>query len=318
MKYKKLIIYLLLISLTLACGCSSQQQRQSIAVIVKATDSDFWQSVRRGVNAAATEYNISVTFEGPENEEDYLKQNELINRAVQNGANAIVFSAIDYYQSANAISAAANAGVQIVVIDSGVNSDKINTFIGTDNYKAGQAAAAAAVECRGRSENMRIGIVNYDRNTDNGRQRESGFRDYISALPEAEVVEAVNVDSNTTSATAGAISLLHAHPEINVLVGFNEWMTLGIGNAIQQLGLKDTVTAVGFDNNVISVSMLETGEMDALIVQNPFAMGYLGVQSAADLISGRSVPDNIETSATTITKQNMFDEDSQKILFRFE
>ena len=318
MKYKKLIIYLLLISLTLACGCSSQQQRQSIAVIVKATDSDFWQSVRRGVNAAATEYNISVTFEGPENEEDYLKQNELINRAVQNGANAIVFSAIDYYQSANAISAAANAGVQIVVIDSGVKSDKINTFIGTDNYKAGQAAAAAAVECRGRSENMRIGIVNYDRNTDNGRQRESGFRDYISALPEAEVVEAVNVDSNTTSATAGAISLLHAHPEINVLVGFNEWMTLGIGNAIQQLGLKDTVTAVGFDNNVISVSMLETGEMDALIVQNPFAMGYLGVQSAADLISGRSVPDNIETSATTITKQNMFDEDSQKILFRFE
>ena len=62
MKYKKLIISLLLLSLTLTCGCSSQQQRQSIAVIVKATDSDFWQSVRRGVNAAATEYNISVTF----------------------------------------------------------------------------------------------------------------------------------------------------------------------------------------------------------------------------------------------------------------
>lgn len=318
MKYKKLIISLLLISLTLTCGCSSQQQRQSIAVIVKATDSDFWQSVRRGVNAAATEYNISVTFEGPENEEDYLKQNELISRAVQNGADAIVFSAIDYYQSANAISAAADAGVRIVVIDSGVNSDKIGTFIGTDNYKAGQAAAAAAVECRGSSENMRIGIVNYDRNTDNGRQREAGFRDYISALPEAEVVETVNVDSNTTSATAGAISLLHSHPEINVLVGFNEWMTLGIGNAVKQLALKDTVTAVGFDNNVISVSMLETGEMDALIVQNPFAMGYLGVQSAADLLSGRSVPGNIETSATTITKQNMFDEDNQKILFKFE
>ena len=64
--------------------------------------------------------------------------------------------------------------------------------------------------------------------------------------------------------------------------------------------------------------MLETGEMDALIVQNPFAIGYLGVEKAAALISGEiSQSDDIYTDVTTVTKENLFDDDIQKILFRF-
>ena len=59
--------------------------------------------------------------------------------------------------------------------------------------------------------------------------------------------------------------------------------------------------------------------MDALIVQNPFAMGYLGVEKAAALISGESLESGeIYTDVTTVTKQNLFDDDIQKILFKFE
>ena len=64
--------------------------------------------------------------------------------------------------------------------------------------------------------------------------------------------------------------------------------------------------------------MIETGEMDALIVQNSFAIGYLGVKNAADLIDGKDTENEIITDTYTITKQNLFDEDSQKILFHFQ
>ena len=65
--------------------------------------------------------------------------------------------------------------------------------------------------------------------------------------------------------------------------------------------------------------MLETGEMDALIVQNPFAMGYFGVEKAAALISGKNIHSgDIYTDVTTVTKENLFDDDIQKILFRFK
>lgn len=128
----------------------------------------------------------------------------------------------------------------------------------------------------------------------------------------------VNVDSNIESATAGALELLNEHPEINAIVGFNEWTTLGVGYAVEQLGLADTVAAVGFDSNVVSIGMLETGEMDALIVQNPFAIGYIGVQTAYELLNNGEVDETILTSATVVTRENMFSESIQRILFRFD
>ena len=316
----KIALLCLLVVLTgvIILSCSNESASQSsytIAVIAKSTVSDFWQNVRRGVKTAATEYNIEISFDGPENEEDYISQNEMITSAVARGDDAIVLSAIDYYESVDAVNAAVAAGVRIVMIDSGVDSDKVSAFIGTDNYEAGRLAGEAALDAV--DGDAVIGLVNYDPNSENGQEREAGLR----ALAEekgAVIAGVVNVDSNTESATAGAIELLGEYPEINVIVGFNEWTTLGVGYAVEELGLADKVAAVGFDSNVVSIGMLETGEMDALIVQNPFAICYLGVQSAYLLLSGNEIEPRIMTSATVITKDNMFDEQNQRILFRFD
>ena len=101
------ILFLLLCAVTLMSfsSCAAGGKKQ-IAVIVKSVDSDFWHSVKNGVDSAATEYNVSVTFEGPENEEDYGAQNEMIAAAARS-ADAIVLSAIDFEQSAEAVSEAA-------------------------------------------------------------------------------------------------------------------------------------------------------------------------------------------------------------------
>ena len=382
MKFK-IAILCLLVAVTgiiiLSCsGESSPQDSYKIAVIAKSTVSDFWQNVRRGVKAAATEYNIEISFEGPENEEDYVAQNEMITSSVARGADAIVLSAIDYYESVDAVNAAVAAGVEVVMIDSGVDSDRISSFIGTDNYGAGRLAGEAALDAvikmhNGADSNAEsitdssaesitdskadskseskadsvadtelnggdvtksndisnndggdidyskiiIGIVNYDPNSANGQEREAGLR-AVAEENGATVAGVVNVDSNIESATAGALELLNEHPEINAIVGFNEWTTLGVGYAVEQLGLADTVAAVGFDSNVVSIGMLETGEMDALIVQNPFAIGYIGVQTAYELLNNGEVDETILTSATVVTRENMFSESIQRILFRFD
>lgn len=304
---------------TMLSSCSHiPDKKRTIAVITKSTDADFWHNVEKGVNSAAAEYNVDVSFTGPENEEDYVTQNEMIRDAVSRGVDAIVLSAIDCYKSSDVVESAVNAGIYVVMIDSNVDTDKTSMFIGTDNYAAGRSAGECAAEHFGSDEKLYFGLVNYAENTDNGIQRENGLRDYVESLENAEIVATVHVDSNTTSATAGAITMLQTHPEINVIVGFNEWTTLGVGYAIRQTGLADKVCAVGFDTNVVSIGMLENGEMDALIVQSPFAMGYLGVFNAVNLIDGKHVEKTIYTTATVITSENMFDENSQKSLFQFE
>lgn len=320
MRKNNILLLLLCMLLTAAlCSCAGgENDKKEIAVIVKAVDSDFWHTVKSGVESAATEYNVSVSFEGPENEEDYVVQNELIAKAVQNGVDAIVLSAIDFEKSAETVDEAVRSGVKVVTIDSDVDSKQVSMFIGTDNFAAGRVAGEAAVKGFAPESNIRIGLLNYYESTDNGRQREEGFREYIKGISNAEIVAAVNVSSNTDSATAGAVSLLKNNPEINVLVGFNEWMTLGIGNAIKQLSLADKVQGVGFDTNIASIEMLETGEMDTLIVQNPFAIGYLGVEKAAELVSGEGDGEKqIYTAVTKVMRENLFDPGIQKLIFRF-
>ena len=320
MKFKSILCLLLcaVLLFTFSACSGASHDKKYIVVIFKSIGSDFWNNVESGVSSAATENNVTVKIQSPENEEDYIAQNYLINMAVEDGADAIVLSAIDYDKSADTVTKAARSGVKIVTIDSDVGSPLVDMFIGTDNVAAGKMAGQAAVNGFSDGEKIYIGLVNYNQGTDNGQRREEGFRQFVSTVKNAEITAAVNVDSNTESATAGAVEMLRENPKINVIVGFNEWTTLGVGNAIKQLGLSEKVRGIGFDTNVVSIRMLETGEMDALIVQNPFAIGYLGVQNAAALADGKKTESVMYTETTIITKENLFDEDSQKVLFHFQ
>ena len=106
----------------------------------------------------------------------------------------------------------------------------------------------------------------------------------LGTQPRVEIMDAINVKSTTEDAKRGTEKMLERHPEVNAIATFNEWTSLGVGYAIRELGIGEETAVVAFDSNVVSVGMLETGEVDALIVQNPYAIGYLGVEHAYRLI----------------------------------
>ena len=307
---------LLLMSMS-GCGKEAETGKTQVAMIVKSTESAFFKSVFAGSRAAATEYNLNVTFNGPESEEDYVTQNEMVRQAMEDGVDVIVFSAVDYNANAEIIGQAAQRGIKIVVIDSDVNSSMVSCRIGTNNLQAGVKAAEAALAVG--EDELYIGIVNYDVNSANGQQRELGFRQTVEQDPRVKDITTINVLSTTEDARVGAKEMLLSDSRINVVVTFNEWTSLGVGWAIRDLDRGDRTQVVAFDSNVVSVGMLETGEVDALIVQNPYAMGYLGVETAANLINGQTGgPSVIDTATTIVTRENMYERESQKILFSFE
>ncbi len=314
-----LLLSLLLCLILGGCGTEQISSRQHVvALIAKSTRTEFWLSVFAGAQTAATEYNLDLTIIGPETEEDYEAQNRMIEEAVAQGAEAIVFSAIDYENNGAAIDEAAQQGVQIVAIDSSVDSDRVSTYIGTDNYAAGQMAAQAALE---RVEGpLRVGIVNYDINSANGQQRQQGAADAFSASGRAEITAVINTLAEAEQAWADTAAMLEAHPEINVVLAFNEPTTVGAAWAVQELNLRDALFLVGFDSNVKAVDGLQDGYVDALVVQNPYAMGYLGVESAYRLLTGQSagMEQTVDTSTQIVDRENLFSMDSQKALFVFE
>lgn len=305
----------------LLCGCTEDMAptgRHTVALVAKSTQTEFWLSVFAGAEAASTEYNVDLSIIGPETEEDYEAQNQMVADAVEAGAQAIVFSAIDYENNAAAIDAAARAGVEIVAIDSSVDSGMVRTYIGTDNYAAGQMAAQAALDRV--AGQLQVGIVNYDISSANGQERERGAVDAFTQSGRANIACVINTLAEAGQAQTDTAALLGAHPEINVLLAFNEPTSVGAAAAVEELGLSKSVFLVGFDSNVATVDGLQEGCVDALVVQNPYAMGYLGVESAYKLLTGQAagMAQQVDTSTQIVDRSNLFTMDSQKALFAFE
>lgn len=321
MKGSKRAVLGVVLALCCLCACSSNgisATRHSVALVAKSTQTEFWLSVFAGAEAAATEYNLDLSIMGPETEEDFETQNQMVAQAVEDGAEAVVFSAIDFENNACAIDAAAEQGVQIVAIDSSVDSQAVSTYIGTDNYAAGQMAAQAALD---RVDGiLEVGIVNYDISSANGQERERGAVEQFEQSGRANIRAVINTLAEAQSARADTTALLEEHPEINVLLAFNEPTSVGAAQAVEDLGRSEDIFLVGFDSNVMTVDGLQEGSVDALVVQNPYAMGYLGVESAYKLLSGKGsdLEATVDTSTQIVDRDNLFTMDSQKALFAFE
>ena len=315
---KALACALLALALGGCAAAAPTGARHRVAIVAKSTRTEFWLSVFAGAQAAAAEYNVELDISGPETEEDYETQNRMVAEAVDAGAEALVFSAIDYETKAAAIDAAPAAGVRIVAIDSNVDSAAVQTYIGTDNYAAGQMAAQAALDAV--DGELTVGIVNYDISSANGQERERGARDLFEASGRAQVAARINTLAEAGRAQADTEELLRTHPDINVLLAFNEPTSVGAAAAVAAQELSDTVFLVGFDSNLATVEGLQNGSVDALIVQNPYAMGYLGVESAYRLLSGQggSLAPTVDTATRIVDLENLFTMDSQKALFAFE
>ena len=321
MKRRMLALFLALFLGIALTGCADVQSNNGpykMYLIAKSTTTEFWKSVFAGANAAKSEYNVDLTVLGPDTEENYEAQNEYIRQAVADGADAIVFSAISYTKNAQAIDEAADAGVKVVVIDSDVNSSGVVARIGTDNVKAGRMSAKAALE-PDELDSIVVGIVNCDVETQNCQERERGFRVALAADPRVRDIYTVNVPTDAEEAKLAAERLVQEHPEINVLVGFNEPLAVGVAEAVDELGLTGQVRAISFDTNMRCIELMQTGAVGALIVQNPYAMGYLGVEKAWQALQGMKFDKHelIDTMTQIVTKENMFTLESQKALFSF-
>lgn len=319
MRTGRRLLPLLLAALLLA-GCAGhgrEESRRRIYFVAKSLDTQFWQAAFAGANAAAAEYNAELTVLGPKTEEDYQSQNAYIAQAIEEGADALVFSAISYEGNAAAIAQATKSGLKVVVIDSDVASDSVSVRVGTDNVEAGRMAASAVLDTD--SESITVGIVNYDLSSRNGQEREEGLRQALQDDGRVENIYTINVLTTPQDARDGAVELLAEHPEINVLLGLNEPLAVGAAMAVDELGLAGRVRMVGFDTNVRCIDLMQTGAVSALVVQNPYAMGYLGVEYAWKLLQGERFDPNklVDTATTIVTKDNMFTPESQRALFPF-
>lgn len=284
-------------------------------MIVKMNKGYYWNTVKMGAEVAAKEFNVELTFVGPESEQDIKGQIGMVDDSISRQVDAIILAASDYMKLAQVTDRAAHHKIPVISMDSEVASARIKTYVGTNNYESGQKAAKRLIELIGQKGS--VGVVSFVEGARNADERAEGLKDYIARYPDVRLVDIVYCGSDEHLAARLTNVMLKENPDLRGIIALNEVASIGVAQEVQYLGLEHQVKIVTFDSPPAVMEMLQEGVVQATVIQNPFSNGYLAVQHAVETIEGIDGPERVDTGSKLIDLDNMLWPENQKQLFPF-
>ena len=325
-KYGKWItagVIALLICIGISAGYYQQQKKRNkewnLIYIPKTEDgtNDFWTSLISGTQMAAKEYGAKIKIMAPDREQDVKKQEELLEQAVKEIPDAILFSPSSYSSKVyeRALKTAKEQGTVITFIDSYTESGEQDLMVSTDNLDAGKKLGKYAAGLL--KPDGKIAIVSHVQGVSTVMEREKGFREGLGKL-EKNVVEVVYCNSIYERSYELTKELLRKYPDLQMIAGMNEYSSVGAARAVKELGVQDRVKVVGIDSSQEAVQLMEQGIFQCFVVQKAFKMGYMGVQETLRFLEGEEVKLSMDSGCQVVTPENMYDREIEKLLFPFK
>jgi ribose transport system substrate-binding protein len=289
----------------------------TIAVIVKNTSSFYWRILLAGARKAGQELGIEVAELGPQVDTDIAGQISILENAVSSAPLAVVIAASQFAALGGPITEAAQS-VKVIGVDSGADTQAYTSFLTTDNVEGGRVAAEALVEAivakYGAAEGE-VALITSVPGAGSLDARAQGFKEVLAAkYPNITLVADKVADGQPTTALNIMTDLMTAYPNLRGIFASSEEMAIGVSQAVGENNAQDTIKVVAFDSNDQLVKQLRDGVVAALIIQDPFRMGYDGVKIAYAASQGEEVPAFIDTGVNKITAANMDEPANQALL----
>jgi ribose transport system substrate-binding protein len=286
-----------------------------VALVSKGFQHQFWQAVKSGAEQAAEEFDVEITFEGPDTEADVDQQIQMLQTALDKGPAAIGFAALDSQAAGPLLQQAKDSNIPVIAFDSGVESDIPLTTAATDNLAAAAEAAEHMAEAVGHEG--KVAMVVHDQTSVTGQQRRDGFVSYMEENePDIEIVDIQYGGGDQAKSADLAKAMISANPDLKGIYGSNEGSAIGVVQAVKELGLDaSTLAVVGFDSGKAQMDAIREGLMIGAITQNPVGIGYETVKAAVEAIDGEDLPKTIDTGFYWYDSTNIDDEEIQAVLY---
>lgn len=306
------LMFCLLLHLT---GCAAAQKPLRVTLVLKTVTevAEFWGTLLSGVEKAAEEYGVELEVLTSPREIDIDKQIDLIRQVTEDKPDVMILSAADYDRCAEATEEAIAAGIGVVAIDTDVNAAGRACYVGSNNYQIGLEMGRAMTSYL--PDGGKVAVIQHMLTTTTGIERTRGVLDALGEAGNIEIFGSFCCDNSTEQAQTITTELLSADPEIRGFVCTNEVCNVGAANALVDLGLGGKVYVVGCDNSQRQIQFLEQNIIQAIVTQRPFNMGYMAVQQAVRVANGEQTDDFVEVSCVLITRENMYTQENQKLLF---
>jgi ribose transport system substrate-binding protein len=296
---------------------SASAQSIEIPIIVRDTTSFYWQVVFAGGRKAGKELGVKIPQLGAQSESDINGQISILENTVSEKPAAIVISPTQFAALGKPIDEAAKK-VIIIGIDSAANSKAFTSFLTTDNVQGGRISAdglAAAIAAKYGKPEGDVALITSIPGVGSLDQRAKGFKEELAAkYPGLKLVADKVADGMATTALNIMTDLITANPNLRGVFASSLIMGQGAGEAVAENKVADKIKLVAFDSDDKTVKFLKDGTIAALVVQDPFRMGYEGVKTAFAASKGEKVPAAVDTGANLITKENMDTPRSQELL----
>jgi ribose transport system substrate-binding protein len=302
----------------LAFGAPTMAQtKPTIAVIVKDTTSIYWQTVLAGARKAGQDFSVNVTKRGAQSESDVGGQISLLEKAVASNPAAIVIAPAQFALLGKPIDEAAEK-VKIIGIDSSADTKALTSFLATDDVQAGHIAADALANAITRTyadTEGNVAIITAASVSASPDQSVTGFKEQVAKKYRAlNVLPEKAADAQAATGLSIMKDLTATDMDLRGVFVSNMIMAQGASQVVYNKSSGDRINYVVFRSNDKLVKSLQDGTIDALVVQDPFRMGYDGVETALAASKGEKVPATIDTGANLITKANMSSARSQGLL----
>jgi ribose transport system substrate-binding protein len=278
---------------------------------------DYWKNSLKGFEDAAQLLNVSVEYHGSTNY-DVHEMITVIEQVIARKPAGIALTAIDPVELNVPIKKAIDAGIPVVLFDSGAPESEALSFLGTDNYQAGVTAAHKMAELIGKRGE--VGIITLP-NQLNHQERYTGFKDTMQReYADVEVVSLIDGKGDQIESRNAAIQLLDAYSSLSGIFVTEANGGIGVGNAIQSRGKLNQVKIISFDTDKGTLDMVKSGVISATLAQGTWNMGYWSLQYLFhihhDLVQPVSnwkesnvppLPRNVDTGISIVTQENVDD-----------
>ncbi|RRR98442.1 ABC transporter substrate-binding protein [Glycomyces terrestris] len=286
-----------------------------IAVVPKAVGHEFWSTVRAGAECAAElAGDVTVEWDGVSAETDVEGQVNLIQNFVTQEVDGIVYAATDAAALAPATQHALDAGVPVAMIDSGTDPqpDEVPLYA-TDNRAGAVEAANLLAQALGEGEHD-VALIEFQPGSQTNTERVEGFTEGLAQHGNLNLVGQQPSHSDVNEARRVTEDILTANPDLAGIFAANEPSVLGAAQAVEAAGKSGEVVIIGWDAAPDEIAGLRDGQIAALVVQNPFRMGFFGVQNMVEHLREGTPMTSADTGVTFVTRENIDSEEVQAVL----
>ncbi|MDX2149146.1 MAG: substrate-binding domain-containing protein [Bryobacteraceae bacterium] len=297
-------------------GCSKERHSpaEQYFLVTANKKLPYWKSAGQGLMDAAKQLGVTAEMVGPDN---YAPQEEVaaFRRAVEKNPAGILVSAADPNLLKDEINAAVSKGIPVVTMDADTPGSNRLTFIGTNNYQAGQMGARVAVKSLNGKGNVVFFTMPGQANLD---ERLNGYKSVFADSPGIKIQQVVDVKGDPRIAFDTTKELIAKEPSPDGFICLEATSCEEVADVLTREN-KTGKVVIAMDTDGGTLDWIKKGAIVATIAQKPYSMAFYGVKVLADLHyykpsqmaqdwskdSRAPVPNFIDTGATLVDKNNV-------------